>query len=236
MLFNLLGILLILLGLYWTGRYFTHSGEGKVPGIQLKVPAGLFVVLAGVGVVAFPHTTLYRDSGDSPVPTSTASSSSATSSTTTSTSPPTTARPTTTTLPLGQPIALQGEEGEANGPVMPRGAASNERTRLLHAGQTLRFRFPLLEGRRYRSIIVRYSNDNFGAREQLKVSVDRQLRAQFAAEDTGDGGRGWNVFREKRVQAPLSLKQGSHTLSIAVSGGDGYGVEIDSVTLSARSS
>jgi hypothetical protein len=119
---------------------------------------------------------------------------------------------------------------------MPRGAASNELTMLFHAGQALRFEFSLAEGRRYRSIVVRYSNDNYGPLEQLKVYVDHKLRDQFAAQDTGDFGRGWNIFREDRVQAPLSLKQGSHTLGITVSGGDGFGVEIDSMTLSAKSS
>ena len=45
----------------------------------------------------------------------------------------------------------------------------------------------------------------------------------------GDGGNGWNVFYEDNL-GEFSISPGSHTLSVQVSGGDGYGVELDKFT------
>jgi len=134
-----------------------------------------------------------------------------------------------TSPPSASQLVLEGEGGTGNGQVMPRSAASGLRTVWLHAGELRRFVFELPVGGRYR-VRVRYSNDNFGPREVVTVRVDGTPVGQFEAQDTGDRGHGWNVFAEAEIGSVV-LATGAHELTVEVSGGDGYGVEIDSVTL-----
>ena len=80
---------------------------------------------------------------------------------------------------------------------------------------------------------MRYSNDNLNAVpvETLTVHVDDVAVGQVEPDDTGDGGFGWNVFRWTAEIGQVELTSGRHTISVAVSGGDGYGVEIDVIRL-----
>ena len=116
--------------------------------------------------------------------------------------------------------------------MMQRAAASQERTILLHAGESRHYRFKVFQGGQYRSIVVRYSNDNTGPLEHVTLEVDK-FSVQFIAQDTGNYGHGWNVFKSAKVKASGSpnLAPGMHSLTISVAGGDGYGVEIDYVKL-----
>jgi len=133
-------------------------------------------------------------------------------------------------------ILLQAES--AGGKVIDRSEALGLKTVQLDAGQshTLNFQFPgppklpLPSGYR---VNVRYSNDNFGPLETVEVRVDGARVGQLAAQDTGDGGRGWNIFEWSGLLGPVTLSPGRHTVTVIVSGGDGFGVEIDAVSLEA---
>lgn len=131
----------------------------------------------------------------------------------------------------GESFALEGEDGTGDGSIKLRSAASNQKTVWLHAGESRILPFNL-EGTGLYEVAVRYSNDNFGPLETVEVSIDGASVGQFEAQDTGDGGSGWNVFE---WSGPIGLKiisPGSHEVTVSVMGGDGYGVEIDVVSLS----
>jgi len=113
---------------------------------------------------------------------------------------------------------------------MPRSAASGELTVLLHDGESQVLSFQLPAAARY-SLTVRYSNDNYGPLETVSVSVDDAIVGQFEAQDTGDYGLGWNVFESSGPIGSVDLQPGAHEVTVSVTGGDGYGVEIDVVTL-----
>lgn len=130
----------------------------------------------------------------------------------------------------GESLAFEAESGTGDGSVMNRAAASGGLTVWLHAGEqrTIDFDLPCPADL---SVVVRYSNDNFGPLETVTISIDASAIGSFEAQDTGDFGSGWNVFEISDPLAAGSLASGSHTLTVSVSGGDGFGVEIDKVTL-----
>lgn len=127
-------------------------------------------------------------------------------------------------------LFLEGEQGSGHGHVMQRSAASGQRTVQLQAGESRTLAFELSGSARY-AISVRYSNDNFGPLETVTLSLDGDTVGQFTPQDTGDFGAGWNVFASSGPIGVVTLQPGAHQLVVAVSGGDGFGVEIDGVTL-----
>ena len=126
-------------------------------------------------------------------------------------------------------LAFEGEAGSGHGQVMQRSAASGLKTVWLHAGESRQHAFSVAAAGRYH-VAVWYSNDNFGPLELLTVTIDGAVVGQCRTQDTGDGGHGWNVFAKCDVGG-VDLGSGAHALEVAVSGGDGYGVEIDLITL-----
>ncbi|MFQ6026242.1 MAG: hypothetical protein ACE5Q6_01865 [Dehalococcoidia bacterium] len=148
--------------------------------------------------------------------------------------PPITPKPTPTPTPTPTPppgsISVEGESGTGNGQAMPRENASGELTILLHADETRNLPFQLSVSAEY-TVKVRYSNDNFGPLETVTITIDGTNVGSFIAQDTGDHGDGWNVFFVSEALGPVSLASGNHTLVISVGPGDGYGVEIDLVTV-----
>lgn len=127
-------------------------------------------------------------------------------------------------------IFLEGESGGGDGQVMPRSRACGESTIWLHAGESRTFSFNLGVGARY-SLNMRYSNDNDGPSETIRVALDGVSVGQFVAQDTGDNGRGWNVFVWSDIVGVAALSLGHHEVVLSVTGGDGFGVEIDVVAL-----
>lgn len=119
----------------------------------------------------------------------------------------------------------EAEAASGTGEVRLRSSASNQRTILLKAGQTRSFRFTNQQTQNM-TFIVRLSNDNWGATEKLEAYLDGTKIGETLAPDTGDRGLGWNVFAELTM-AQKSVLAGSHVLEIRVTGGDGYGVELD---------
>lgn len=125
---------------------------------------------------------------------------------------------------------VEAEAGSGNGTNMPRGNASGGLTVQLDDGEFRTMSINLPYNTEYQ-LVVRYSNDNFGPLENVTVSVDGVPVGNFAAQDTGDFGAGWDVFVDSSLLGPLTLGPGLHQVTISVSGGDGGGIELDKVTL-----
>ena len=130
----------------------------------------------------------------------------------------------------GEGGPLQGENGTGDGKAMQRVGASGARTVWLHDGETRAFSFEPEESGSY-NVFVRYSNDNFGPTETVTVNLDGSTVGQFSAEDTGSEGHGWVEFRISPLLGLVSLSSGKHKITVVISGGDGYGIEIDEVIL-----
>lgn len=69
-LITILGLAIIAVGLFWTGKYFSHSGAAEVTGVKVNLPAGFFVTIVGILVVLFPYSSWYKGQ-DSSEPTAT---------------------------------------------------------------------------------------------------------------------------------------------------------------------
>jgi hypothetical protein len=133
-------------------------------------------------------------------------------------------------VPPPAQLRLEAEAGSGDGRVVPRSNASGRETVWLRSGQSRILPFQLVAGARY-GLTVRYSNDNFGPTETVTVRIDNVSVGQFDAADTGGQGYGWDQFRTSNLTGEIDLEAGSHQVVVSVSGGDGYGIEIDSVTL-----
>jgi hypothetical protein len=129
-------------------------------------------------------------------------------------------------------LVLEAEAGTGDGSSVARNNASAGQTRHLVTGESAMMSFSLAFPGSV-DTVVRYSNDNFGPLENVQVLIDGIPMGSFLAQDTGDFGAGWNVFvDDSSLPTSGQLTAGSHQLSLAISGGDGFGVEIDNVTLS----
>ena len=117
---------------------------------------------------------------------------------------------------------------------MPGSLACGFRTVLLKSAESRTLTFILGSAASY-NVSVRYSNDNYGPTETVTISLDGSSVGQFSAEDTGNYGAGWNVFVQTPTLGTANLSAGSHQVVVSVSGGDGYGVEIDTVILDRTS-
>ncbi|HEX3148467.1 MAG TPA: glucoamylase family protein, partial [Gemmataceae bacterium] len=134
----------------------------------------------------------------------------------------------------GGPIGLQGEAGTGDGSVMFRGNAAGGQTVQLDAGETRTLTFELAGTTSY-EFSVRYSNDdNSGLLETVNLSIDGNFIGSFAAQDTGDGGFGWDNFLTAGPLGARIVPPGTHSVTVSVSGGDGFGVEIDAVNLTPK--
>ncbi len=129
-------------------------------------------------------------------------------------------------------MQLEAEAGSGDGQVRYRSRASGEQTVHLAPGERRVWVFDI-GGQEVRySLSVTYANGQEGPNEVLHVSVDGVNVSTFQNRDSGDAIDGWNLFVTDAAGEP-TLKSGSHTLALDVSGGDGC-VEIDFVTLNRR--
>lgn len=124
---------------------------------------------------------------------------------------------------------LEGEDGLGDGAQRSRSNASHGQTIWLYANESRTVSF-FSNFMANRVIQVRYSNDNFGPLETVSVYLDNALVGSFLAQDTGDSGNGWNTF-QTAIVSTNSVSTGSHTIRLDIAGGDGFGVEVDYVTL-----
>ncbi|MCA9963484.1 MAG: VCBS repeat-containing protein [Anaerolineales bacterium] len=127
-------------------------------------------------------------------------------------------------------VVLQAESGTGDGAIMQRGNAWNHLTVQLNNGESRMLSLSQTSTENQAPFAVRYSNDNSGSSETVSLAIDGVEFGSFLAEDTGDGGFGWNIFKMSPVITLEQLMPGEHQLSLSVSGGDGYGIEIDAVT------
>ena len=134
------------------------------------------------------------------------------------------------------PLGLQGEGGSGDGVVMSRSRAWGDQTVLLQAGESRQLPFNTTVYGEDVTIFARYSNDNGNGlpSEQVEFLLDGVSAGSFEAMDTGDSGAGWNLFAFSPAYRLESVGVGDHTLTISVSGGDGFGVEIDIAFVNVR--
>lgn len=141
-----------------------------------------------------------------------------------------------------QPENLQAEQGTPppgqSLTTMIRSKAEGHRTVWLHAGESVIVPPFEVACRTTATVTVRYSNDNYGSPETVSVLMapmggDWIEVSQFIARDTGNYGYGWNVFVEADDLNPIDLNPCDYQMRIDVleGTGDGYGIEIDSVTV-----
>ncbi len=129
-------------------------------------------------------------------------------------------------------MTVEAERGSGHGKIMWRSKASGKKTVLLHANQVRAMKFTLSSAGEF-LFAIRYSNDNDNSApsETVFISIDGSPLGSFVAEDTGDGGAGWNTFRTAGNIGSRSLAAGKHRIRISASGGDLYGIEIDCAKL-----
>ncbi|MBI3467437.1 MAG: hypothetical protein HY000_30885 [Planctomycetes bacterium] len=127
----------------------------------------------------------------------------------------------------------EGATASGDGQLQQRSNASGQQTIQLDAGEVRNFAFETV-ATGYVAVKLRYSNDNFNnlPNETLHVRIDGVLLdSPVTASDTGDGGLGWNVFAETGNLGHMLVQPGMHQVSVLVSGGDGGGIELDSITI-----
>ncbi|MGH8592059.1 MAG: glucoamylase family protein [Gammaproteobacteria bacterium] len=127
-------------------------------------------------------------------------------------------------------IRIEGEStAVGDGIIIDRSNASGLKTVSLQSDQSRTWQIQSPASARY-TVAVRYSNDNFGPLDDVEVLVDGGSVNHFAAQDTGDFGFGWNVFVETGSLGTVDLAAGEHDVRVKVTGGDGFGVEVDAIT------
>lgn len=130
-------------------------------------------------------------------------------------------------------VGAEAESCSGSGTSMTRSAASGQQTRFLNTDEDIRCTLVVVTPGYYR-ITIRYSNDNDNSKatENIALSLNGvPVSPVLPTEDTGDSGVGWNTFRETMPSETALLSAGSHTMQVLIQGGDGYGIEIDSVEL-----
>jgi len=120
--------------------------------------------------------------------------------------------------------------GKDSASVMSRTAASNDRTLWVrNKGDQVSWAIAIPEFGTY-SLVVRYSNDNFGALDSTSVKVNGDNVGEFENLDTGGGGTGWNVFVDSPTISLGELPVGQMMLSLYLDKSNA-GVEYDKLTL-----
>ena len=113
--------------------------------------------------------------------------------------------------------------------------ASGGKTVHLVAGERIKFPVSVVESGYY-ILYIRHSNDNLNPpkkTEILEVMLNGEKLGQYLTEDTGDSSKGWDIFKEPAFGDVL-LDPGTNEIELAVTGGDGYGIEIDAIILVPR--
>ena len=124
---------------------------------------------------------------------------------------------------------ISGESGLGDGQIMSRSNAYNQSTLWLHSNESRNYTFQLSQASRF-NIKIRYGNDNFGETERIKVFIDGVSVGEIESRDTGNEcsevACGWNEFYEDMLEN-IGIESGEHDLTLTISGGDEYGIEID---------
>src|SRR5215208_1025348 len=86
------------------------------------------------------------------------------------------------------PISVEAEAGSGEGDLMRRLNASGGSTIHLAPGQRRRLTFTTSAPAAEYALMVRYSNDDPGDTETLRLELDGVSLGSFRAQDTGDDG------------------------------------------------
>ena len=127
---------------------------------------------------------------------------------------------------------LEGEPGSGDGIILQRSHATGGQTLHLAPGERRKWAFTTGAAETTYAVAVHYSNSHWGDREVLAFEVDGARVGVFQVRDTGEDTEGWNTFVVDTAGS-VTLRSGSHVLTIESSGGDGC-VEIDFVTVSPQ--
>ena len=141
------------------------------------------------------------------------------------------AQPSAVVPPSPKVLALEAEVGAGDGRLVHRSQASGGLTVHLGPGEQRAWTFKVGAAPVRYALTVTYANGKEGENEVISISLDGVLVTSFLDRDSGDSVDGWNAFVTDSAGSS-TLRTGAHTLTLAVSGGDGC-VEIDFVTLSA---
>ena len=136
---------------------------------------------------------------------------------------------------LGCSRVFEAEDQNDGDQIMMRSHASNERTVLLKLDKSYTTPISVPESAVY-EIVVQYSNDNDNSKsgEHVVISLGGISLGSFDADDTGDGGFGWNNFVTSEAIVTERLASGSYGLTLTISGGDDYGLEVDMIEIRPR--
>ena len=127
-------------------------------------------------------------------------------------------------------VTIEAEKGSHTGRVMERDKASNDRTVLLTAYESVIQTFKVFHVHVATVAGVSYSND--GESDNFTVSIDGKVIEVFETREDFGEGHLWNVFLNTgRFEDTLLVKPGDHEVQILVISQDVNGVEIDSIIL-----
>jgi hypothetical protein len=141
------------------------------------------------------------------------------------------AQPAPSVPPSAKVLSFEAEIGTGDGHLVERSRASGGLTVHLGPGERRAWTFKVGASPLRYAFAVTYANGKEGENDVISVSVDGVPVTSFLDRDSGDAVEGWNAF-VTYAAGSSTLGAGAHTLTLAVSGGDGC-VEIDFVTLTA---
>jgi len=142
-------------------------------------------------------------------------------------------------LGVGMRVLIEGEHAvKTDGEMKNRQGAKKDDALLLKRDQSAEYAFAVSADGVF-TVCVRYSNDDTGKGDDLAVLVDGELVTTIETENTrSDGmgpGEGWNIFIMSSELPIGQLAAGVHRLVLRVDDDDGFGVEVDRLTIKALS-
>jgi len=134
-------------------------------------------------------------------------------------------------------LTIEGEKPtNVVGTVMSRTNAKRGHTLLLKAEDTAKYH-AMIDANGPYSLTVRYSNDDAGKCDEVNIKLDGQSVSNFhfrsvntrkADQKLGDG---WNEFTNSPPIHLGTVTAGYHTIEVFIDDDDGFGIEIDRLTI-----
>ena len=126
--------------------------------------------------------------------------------------------------------SIEAEQGTTDGTIIPRGGTSNKRTVRLSEGQYIIWRFVTESSCKLKILSVEYTND--GLSDTITLYADGQLVGSLDTRAQSNHGHLWNEpVSSGPIGDKITLSSGDHTIKLAVTKMDEYGVEVDRVTM-----
>jgi hypothetical protein len=115
-----------------------------------------------------------------------------------------------------------------SGMIISRANASNSKVLHLDMGGQANYSHDFNTGSKY-NLVVRYSNDDTGAGDNVNVLANGEKIGSFHTKDTGNNGAGWDIFTSS-PGITFAASQKNLIVSIEVTSSDGYGVDFDKLS------